>query len=77
MLDREFAALIGAPSSIRDEDITVMLPAEVESSVEDINLTLHVRLSRLIAQILTSKYINLSYGVRSATLVIDTTQSHL
>lgn len=54
-----------------------MLPAEVESSVEDINLTLHVRLSRLIAQILTSKYINLSYGVRSATLVIDTTQSHL
>ncbi|KAJ5647788.1 transcriptional regulator family: Fungal Specific TF [Penicillium lividum] len=41
MLDREFAALIGAPSSIRDEDITVLLPAEVESSVEDINLTLH------------------------------------
>ncbi|KAJ5537241.1 transcriptional regulator family: Fungal Specific TF [Penicillium frequentans] len=56
MLDREFAALIGAPSSIRDEDITVMLPAEVESSVEDINLTLHVRLSRLIAQILTTIY---------------------
>ncbi|KAJ5638537.1 transcriptional regulator family: Fungal Specific TF [Penicillium herquei] len=56
MLDREFAALIGAPSSIRDEDITVRLPAEVESSVEDINLTLHVRLSRLMAQILTTVY---------------------
>lgn len=54
MLDREFSALIGAPSSIRDEDITVRLPADVESSVEHINLTLHVRLSRLMAQILTS-----------------------
>ncbi|KAJ6164769.1 Transcription factor [Penicillium chermesinum] len=56
MLDREFSALIGAPSSIRDEDITVMLPAEVEDSVEHINLTLHVRLSRLMAQILSTVY---------------------
>lgn len=54
MLDREFSALIGAPSSIRDEDISVRLPAEAEDSVEHINLTLHVRLSRLMAQILTS-----------------------
>lgn len=60
MLDREFSALIGAPSSIRDEDITVRLPAEVENSVEHINLTLHVRLSRLMAQILTSKLFELS-----------------
>jgi hypothetical protein len=55
MLDREFSALIGAPSSIRDEDITVKLPAEMDDSVEHINLTLHVRLSRLMARILTSK----------------------
>jgi hypothetical protein len=55
MLDREFSALIGAPSSIRDEDITVKLPADVEPSVENINLTLHVRLSRLMARTLTSK----------------------
>lgn len=54
MLDREFSALIGAPSSIRDEDITVKLPAEMDDSVEQINLTLHVRLSRLMATILTS-----------------------
>lgn len=56
MLDREFSALIGAPSSIRDEDITVKLPAEMDGSVEHINLTLHVRLSRLMARILTSKF---------------------
>lgn len=55
MLDREFSALIGAPSSIRDEDITVKLPAEMDDSVEQINLTLHVRLSRLMATILTSE----------------------
>lgn len=55
MLDREFSALIGAPSSIRDEDISVRLPAEMENSVEHSNLTLHVRLSRLMAQTLTSK----------------------
>ncbi|KAJ5956284.1 transcriptional regulator family: Fungal Specific TF [Penicillium viridicatum] len=56
MLDREFSALIGAPSSIRDEDITVKLPAEMDDSVEQINLTLHVRLSRLMATILTTVY---------------------
>ena len=55
MLDREFSALMGGPNSIRDEDITVRLPAEVASSVEDTNLTLHVRLARLMARILTSE----------------------
>ncbi|KAJ5811418.1 hypothetical protein N7474_007719 [Penicillium riverlandense] len=56
MLDREFSALIGAPSSIRDEDITVKLPADVEQSVENTNLTLHVRLSHLMARTLTTVY---------------------
>ncbi|KAJ5497430.1 Transcription factor [Penicillium fimorum] len=56
MLDREFSALIGAPSSIRDEDITVKLPAEMDNSVEHVNLTLHVRLARLMATILTTVY---------------------
>ncbi|KAL4787722.1 hypothetical protein BJX76DRAFT_369010 [Aspergillus varians] len=56
MLDQEFSALIGAPSSIRDEDITVMLPDKVESSVENVYLTLHVRLSRLMTRILTTVY---------------------
>ncbi|KAE8143244.1 hypothetical protein BDV38DRAFT_267233 [Aspergillus pseudotamarii] len=54
MLDREFSALMGGPNSIRDEDITVRLPADVASTVENTNLTLHVRLARLMAQILTT-----------------------
>ncbi|KAJ5560885.1 transcriptional regulator family: Fungal Specific TF [Penicillium sp. DV-2018c] len=56
LLDREFSALVGAPSSIRDEDITVKLPAKMDNSVEHVNLTLHVRLSRLMATILTTVY---------------------
>lgn len=64
MLDREFSALIGAPNSIRDEDITVQLPSEVGRSIDDINLGLHVRLSRLMAQILTSK-------IRNQTSYVD------
>ncbi|KAL2809371.1 hypothetical protein BJX63DRAFT_435240 [Aspergillus granulosus] len=54
MLDREFAALIGAPSSIRDEDITVKL--FVNGTVEEKALTLHVRLARLSARVLTTVY---------------------
>ncbi|KAE8394927.1 hypothetical protein BDV23DRAFT_169294 [Aspergillus alliaceus] len=54
MLDREFSALMGGPNSIRDEDITVRLPAEVATTIEDTNLTLHVRLARLMARILTT-----------------------
>ncbi|RDW59329.1 fungal specific transcription factor domain-containing protein [Aspergillus mulundensis] len=54
MLDRDFSALIGAPSSIRDEDITVKLFAE--GSAEEKALTLHVQLARLSARILTTVY---------------------
>lgn len=67
MLDREFSALIGAPSSIRDEDITVKLPAEMDNSVEHINLTLHVRLSRLMATILTSKTLSFPFWGQTNT----------
>ncbi|CDM31333.1 transcriptional regulator family: Fungal Specific TF [Penicillium roqueforti] len=74
MLDREFSALIGAPSSIRDEDITVKLPAEMDDSVEQINLTLHVRLSRLMATILTTVY---GVGNDSDDTLVRSTQSIL
>ncbi|KAK1995308.1 fungal-specific transcription factor domain-containing protein [Colletotrichum falcatum] len=55
-LDREFSALMGAPTSIRDEDITVKLPSSVDGSLDALNMTLHVRLSRLMARILTTVY---------------------
>ncbi|KDN66586.1 putative fungal specific transcription factor domain-containing protein [Colletotrichum sublineola] len=55
-LDREFSALMGAPTSIRDEDITVKLPSKVDDSLDALNMSLHVRLSRLMARILTTVY---------------------
>ncbi|KAL4894788.1 fungal-specific transcription factor domain-containing protein [Aspergillus ambiguus] len=74
MLERELSAVLGAPSSIRDEDITVPLPSETSSSLDSWNMTLHVRLSRLTAQILTT-----IYGVHQATdgSLIKNTQSIL
>jgi hypothetical protein len=56
MLDQEFAALIGATSAIRDEDITNKLPSQADSSLSSLSLTLHVQLARLIARLLGSRY---------------------
>ncbi|KAF4442228.1 transcription factor [Fusarium austroafricanum] len=52
MLDQEFAALIGATSAIRDEDITNKLPSQADNSLSSLSLTLHVQLARLIARLL-------------------------
>ncbi|KAI9904892.1 hypothetical protein N3K66_001421 [Trichothecium roseum] len=70
MLDREFGPLMGNPSSIRDEDITAKSPSEMDNSLEALNLTLHIRLARLMAQIITQ-----IYGVGKefdGTLVVNT-----
>ncbi|PKX93532.1 fungal specific transcription factor domain-containing protein [Aspergillus novofumigatus IBT 16806] len=56
MIDREFSALMGGPTSIRDEDITTELPCHHDHSLEALNMTLHIRLSRLMANILTTVY---------------------
>ncbi|KAI9934253.1 hypothetical protein MW887_005327 [Aspergillus wentii] len=45
-----------APSSIRDEDITAKLPSQNSDSLNSQSMTLHVRLSRLMAQILATVY---------------------
>ncbi|KAF9893436.1 hypothetical protein FE257_010748 [Aspergillus nanangensis] len=74
MLERQFSASFGGPSSIRDEDITAKWPSQTSDSLESWNMTLHVRLSRLTAQILTTVY-----GVHQAMdgSLIRNTQSML
>ncbi|KAI1877732.1 hypothetical protein JX265_003740 [Neoarthrinium moseri] len=70
ILDREFSALLGAPSSIRDEDITAKPIKQWDNSVEALNMALHVRLSRLRAEIM-----NTVYGVgqsREGSLITNT-----
>ncbi|KAG9255302.1 fungal-specific transcription factor domain-containing protein [Emericellopsis atlantica] len=56
IMDREFGTLVGAPSSIRDEDITTKLPSMIEDSPRATALSLQIRLSRLTASILTGVY---------------------
>ncbi|TPX17756.1 uncharacterized protein E0L32_002857 [Thyridium curvatum] len=56
IIDREFGTLVGAPSSIRDEDITTKLPSALTSSVGADALALQIRLARLTATILTGVY---------------------
>lgn len=52
IIDREYGPLVGAPSSIRDEDITTKLPSDIDSSLRSDALTLQIRMSRLTATIL-------------------------
>jgi hypothetical protein len=59
ILDREFGPLMGAPGSIRDDDITAKEPSEMDSSLEALNMSLNVRLSRLVARILTGLSANI------------------
>ncbi|KAL2850244.1 hypothetical protein BJY01DRAFT_261680 [Aspergillus pseudoustus] len=71
MIDREFGTLIGAPSSIRDEDITVQLPSEpADNSAKAEALALQVKMARLTAMILSGVYgVNSSH---SRSLLSDT-----
>lgn len=55
MLDRQMSSLMGLPQAIRDEDISAPLPSSSKSPQKKIALELHVKLSRLIADILNSE----------------------
>ena len=55
MLDRQMSSLMGLPLAIRDEDVSAPLPIFPNQSQKNYALLLHVRLSRLVAEILNSK----------------------
>lgn len=56
VLDRRLSTQMGAPSSIRDEDITAVLPWQGDDSTMAITLTLSIKLSRLIAAMAESGF---------------------
>ncbi|EXJ84623.1 hypothetical protein A1O3_05293 [Capronia epimyces CBS 606.96] len=56
ILDRRLSCMIGAPCSIQDSDITCPLPAVDDRSQRGAVLNIHVKISRLMAQILNSVY---------------------
>ena len=55
ILDRRFSALMGAPVSIHDEDITLGLPNPDHAMQKCGALSIHVRLSRLMSILLSSR----------------------
>lgn len=52
VLDRTLSSAVGAPTSVHDEDIKAYLAPPQQSSQRYATLSLHVKLSRLISQIL-------------------------
>ncbi|KAF2721570.1 hypothetical protein K431DRAFT_68644 [Polychaeton citri CBS 116435] len=73
-LDLEFAALMGAPSSVREEDITALPPTAFEDSCQNTAFMLRIKLSRLVARILTTVY---SVGAAVEGSFFNQTQSVL
>ncbi|KAI1362522.1 fungal-specific transcription factor domain-containing protein [Xylaria arbuscula] len=61
ILDRRFSTMMGAPSSIRDEDITVPLPDYEKNCHFMKAMSLQVPLARLHAQVLSSIYSSDTY----------------
>ena len=59
ILDREFTALMGGPSTIPDEQITAVYPSQRDASLQAAAMTKQIKLSRLTARILTSEIFRL------------------
>ncbi|KAM6509731.1 hypothetical protein FALCPG4_017379 [Fusarium falciforme] len=56
ILDRKFASLMGAPSSINDGDISVLLPEGPQATQKSKVVDMHVKLSRLMAKVINTVY---------------------
>lgn len=60
VLDRQMSSLMGVPLAIRDEDVGAFLPNISGSGQKTLALEIHVKLSRIISQILNSKLAQLT-----------------
>jgi hypothetical protein len=56
ILDRKFSSLMGAPSSVHDDDVTVPLPRPIITGDRFDALAIHVRVSKILTQVLNSKF---------------------
>lgn len=59
VLDRQMSSLMGVPLAVRDEDINASLPTFSGSAQKASAMELHVKLSRVLSQILNSMAIYL------------------
>ncbi|KAE8380337.1 hypothetical protein BDV26DRAFT_140323 [Aspergillus bertholletiae] len=56
ILDRQLSVMVGAPCSIQDSEITCSLPSSYDASEWGTLLTLHVKLTRIMGDIIKSVY---------------------
>lgn len=56
ILDRQMSSLMGMPVGLRDEDISASFPTCLTSSQKSLALELNVKLSRVLSQIMNSKF---------------------
>ncbi|KNG91351.1 hypothetical protein ANOM_000491 [Aspergillus nomiae NRRL 13137] len=56
ILDRQLSVMVGAPCSIQDSEITCSLPSSYDASERGTLLTVHVKLSRIMGDIIESVY---------------------
>ncbi|RYN16154.1 hypothetical protein AA0113_g12556 [Alternaria arborescens] len=56
ILDRKFSSLMGAPSSVHDDDVTVPLPRPIITGDRFDALAIHVRVSKILTQVLNRIY---------------------
>ncbi|KAE8401210.1 fungal-specific transcription factor domain-containing protein [Aspergillus pseudonomiae] len=56
ILDRQLSVMVGAPCSIQDSEITCSLPSSYDASERGTLLTVHVKLSRIMGDIIKSVY---------------------
>lgn len=55
ILDRELSSLMGLPNQLADENIHTKFPS-VQSSDQDKGLRVHIKLCRIVAQVVSSKF---------------------
>lgn len=58
ILDREMTSLLGLPQSINDDHVNALLPSFAGSIQRTAAINMHIKLSRIIAEISSSKLIN-------------------
>lgn len=56
ILDRQMSSLMGVPLALKDTEISAPLPAFDGSRQKSQALEIHVKLSRILSQILNSEY---------------------
>lgn len=69
-LDRQISALIGAPVSVQNNEVTCSLPAAYDSSEMARFMTLHVKLSQVFGDVLSCSYRSARSHCRSGFLIL-------